>query len=129
LDNQYYIEIETGRRAKATKTIVFDTVGWIVDYLDEAPVRYAYSDDVFKRKFMKEKPMSKMKFTREMEYVIEAITMYDSLSQSQMLIDEILITNSTDGELQEIIEELRNDLHVHMDKLNKFIFSNAEFEV
>lgn len=129
MDNQYYIEIETGRRVKATKTIVFDTVGWIVDYLDEAPVRYVYIDDVFKRKFMKGKPMSKMKFTREMAYVIEAITMYDSLSQSQMLIDEILITNSTDGELQEIIEELRNDLHVHMDKLNKFIFSNAEFEV
>lgn len=129
MDNQYYVEIKTGRRVKAEKTIIFATFVWIVNYIDEPPVRYAYSDDEFKRLFMKEKPMDKIKFTREMAYVIEAITMYDSLSQSSMLTDEILITNSTDGELQEIIEEIRNDLNAHMDKLNKFIFSNAEFEV
>lgn len=129
MDNKYYIEIETGRRVKAEKIILFDNVGWIVDYLDEPPVRYAYSDDEFKRQFMKEKNMGKIKFTKEATYVIEAITMYDSLSQSLMLVDEILIDNSTDGELKEIIEEIRNDINVHMDKLNKFIFDNATFEV
>lgn len=127
--NQYYIEVGTGRRVKAEKIIVFDNVCWIVDYLDEPPVRYAYSDDEFKREFMKEKKMDKIKFTKEATYIIEAITMYDSLSQSLMLVDEILIDNNTDGELKEIMEEIRNDLNIHMDELNKFIFTNATFEV
>lgn len=127
--NQYYIEVKTGRRAKAEQTIVFDSIGWIVDYMDEPPVRYIYTDEMFKKEFMEEKKMDKIKFTKEATYIIEAITMYDSLSQSLMLVDEILIDNETNGELKEIMEEIRNDLNVHMDELNKFIFTNATFEV
>lgn len=127
--NQYYIEVKTGRRAKAEQTIVFDSVGWVVDYMDEPPVRYIYTDEVFKKEFMKEKKMGKIKFTKEAIDIIEAITMYDSLSQSLMLVDEILIDNKASSGLKEIMEEISNDLNVHMDELNKFIFTNATFEV
>lgn len=127
--NQYYIEVKTGRHVKAEQTIVFDSIGWIVDYMDEPPARYIYTDELFKKEFMKEKKKDKIKFTKEATYVIEAITMYDSLSQSAMLVDEILIDNEINGELKEIMEEIRNDLNVHMDELNKFIFTNATFEV
>lgn len=128
MDNQYYIEVKTGRRVKAEKIVFFDNIGWIVDYLDEPPVRYAYSDDEFKRQFMKEKKMGKIKFTKEAAHIVDAITLYNSLAQSAMLTDEVLIENDADGELKEIIKEIRNDVNAHMGQLNKFIVANATFE-
>lgn len=125
--NQHYIEIKTGRRVKAEPTVLFDSIGWIVDYLDEPPVRHVYSDEDFKQQFM-EVTMEKVNFTKEAVNIIEAITVYDSLSQSRMLLEEILAIHDVTDELKEKLEEIDNDLKVHSDFLGQFIFSNATFE-
>lgn len=72
--------------------------------------------------------MEKVHFTREAIDIIEAVTVYDSLTQSRMLLEEILSIHNPTGELRERFEEIDNDLKVHSDFLSKFIFSNATFE-
>ena len=51
LGSVMYIEKETHRKVKARQSIIFDSIFWIIDYVDEPPVNYVYSDSEFKRLF------------------------------------------------------------------------------
>lgn len=53
LVDSLYIEKDTGRRVCAHKSIVFDSIFWIIDYTDEPPVNYVFSDSEFERLFQK----------------------------------------------------------------------------
>ena len=53
LVDSLYIEKDTGRRVRAHKSIVFDSIFWIIDHTDELPVNYVFSDSEFKRLFQK----------------------------------------------------------------------------
>lgn len=53
LVDSLYIEKDTGRRVRAHKSIVFDSIFWIINYTDEPPVNYVFSDSEFERLFQK----------------------------------------------------------------------------
>ena len=53
LVDSLYIEKDTGRIVRAHKSIVFDSIFWIIDYTDEPPVNYVFSDSEFERLFQK----------------------------------------------------------------------------
>lgn len=53
LVDSLYIEKDTGRRVRVRKSIVFDSIFWIIDYTDEPPVNYVFSDSEFERLFQK----------------------------------------------------------------------------
>lgn len=53
LVDSLYIEKDTGRRVRAHKSIVFDSIFWIIDYTDEPPVNYVFSDSEFEKLFQK----------------------------------------------------------------------------
>ena len=117
----------TGELHEARKEVIFDTV-----YISTAsfvqPVQFGvYTEEDFRKQFT-EVTMEKVHFTREAIDIIEAVTVYDSLTQSRMLLEEILSIYNPTGELRERFEEIDNDLKVHSDFLSKFIFSNATFE-
>lgn len=117
----------TGELHEARKEVIFDTV-----YISTAsfvqPVQFGvYTEEDFRKQFT-EVTMEKVHFTKEAIDIIEAVTVYDSLTQSRMLLEEILGIHGTTAELKEKLEEIDNDLKVHTDFLSKFIFSNATFE-
>lgn len=117
----------TGELHEARKEVIFDTV-----YISTAsfvqPVQFGvYTEEDFRKQFT-EVTMEKVHFTKEAIDIIEAVTVYDSLTQSRMLLEEILSIHNPTGELKERLEEIDNDLKVHSDFLGKFIFSNATFE-
>lgn len=117
----------TGELHEARKEVIFDTV-----YISTAsfvqPVQFGvYTEEDFRKQFT-EVTMEKVHFTKEAIDIIEAVTVYDSLTQSRVLLEEILSIHNPTGELRERFEEIDNDLKVHSDFLSKFIFSNATFE-
>lgn len=117
----------TGELHEARKEVIFDTV-----YISTAsfvqPVQFGvYTEEDFRKQFT-EVTMKKVHFTKEAIDIIEAVTVYDSLTQSRVLLEEILSIHNPTGELRERFEEIDNDLKVHSDFLSKFIFSNATFE-
>lgn len=117
----------TGELYEARKEVIFDTV-----YISTASVAQpvqcgVYTEEDFQKQFT-EVTMEKVHFTREAIDIIEAVTVYDSLTQSRMLLEEILSIHNPTGELRERLEEIDNDLKVHSDFLGKFIFNNATFE-
>lgn len=117
----------TGELHEARKEVIFDTV-----YISTAsfvqPVQFGvYTEEDFRKQFT-EVTMEKVHFTKEAIDIIEAVTVYDSLTQSRVLLEEILSIYNPTGELRERFEEIDNDLKVHSDFLSKFIFSNATFE-
>lgn len=117
----------TGELHEARKEVIFDTV-----YISTAsfvrPVQFGiYTEEDFRKQFT-EVTMEKVHFTKEAIDIIEAVTVYDSLTQSRVLLEEILSIHNPTGELIERFEEIDNDLKVHSDFLSKFIFSNATFE-
>lgn len=117
----------TGELYEARKEIIFDTV-CICTVSDSEPHMFGvYTEEDFKKQFT-EVNMGKVHFTKEAINIIEAVTVYDSLAQSHLLLEEILSCHEVDGELRERFEEIDNDLKVHSDFLSKFIFSNATFE-
>lgn len=117
----------TGELHEARKEVIFDTV-YISTESVAQPVQFGvYTDEDFRKQFT-EVTMEKVHFTREAIDIIEAVTVYDSLTQSRMLLEEILGIHNPTGELRERLEEIDNDLKVHSDFLGKFIFSNATFE-
>ena len=117
----------TGELHEARKEVVFDTV-YIYTVSDSEPHMFGvYTEEDFKKQFT-EVNMEKVHFTKEAINIIEAVTVYDSLVQSHLLLKEILSCHEVDGELKEKFEEIDNDLKVHTDFLSKFIFSNATFE-
>lgn len=117
----------TGELHEARKEVIFDTV-YISTASFAQPVRFGvYTEEDFRKQFT-EVTMEKVHFTKEAIDIIEAVTVYDSLTQSRMLLEEILGIHSTTAELKEKLEEIDNDLKVHTDFLSKFIFSNATFE-
>lgn len=117
----------TGELHEARKEVIFDTV-YVYTVSDSAPHMFGvYTEEDFKKQFT-EVNMEKVHFTKEAINIIEAVTVYDSLAQSHLLLEEILSCHEVDGELKEKFEEIDNDLKVHSDFLHKFIFSNATFE-
>ena len=117
----------TGELHEARKEVIFDTV-----YISTAsfvqPVQFGvYTEEDFRKQFT-EVTMEKVHFTKEAIDIIEAVTVYDSLTQSRVLLEEILSIHNPTCELRERFEEIDNDLKVHSDFLSKFIFSNATFE-
>lgn len=117
----------TGELHEARKEVIFDTV-YISTVSVSQPVQFGvYTEEDFRKQFT-EVTMEKVHFTREAIDIIEAVTVYDSLTQSRMLLEEILSIHNPTGELRERLEEIDNDLKVHSDFLGKFIFSNATFE-
>ena len=117
----------TGELHEARKEVIFDTV-----YISTAsfvqPVQFGvYTEEDFRKQFT-EVTMEKVHFTKEAIDIIEAVTVYDSLTQSRVLLEEILSIHNPTGELRERFEEIDNDLKVHSDFLSKFIFINATFE-
>lgn len=117
----------TGELHEARKEVIFDTV-YVYTASDSEPHMFGvYTEEDFKKQFT-EVNMEKVHFTKEAINIIEAVTMYDSLAQSHLLLEEILSCHEVDGELKEKFEEIDNDLKVHSDFLRKFIFSNATFE-
>lgn len=117
----------TGELHEARKEVIFDTV-YISTASFAQPVQFGvYKEEDFRKQFT-EVTMEKVHFTREAIDIIEAVTVYDSLTQSRMLLEEILCIHDTTAELKEKLEEIDNDLKVHTDFLSKFIFSNATFE-
>ena len=117
----------TGELHEARKEVIFDTV-YVYTVSDSEPHMFGvYTEEDFKKQFT-EVNMEKVHFTKEAINIIEAVTVYDSLAQSHLLLEEILSCHEVDGELKEKFEEIDNDLKVHSDFLSKFIFSNATFE-
>ena len=117
----------TGELHEARKEVIFDTV-YISTASFAQPVQFGvYTEEDFRKQFT-EVIMEKVHFTKEAIDIIEAVTVYDSLTQSRMLLEEILGIHGTTAELKEKLEEIDNDLKVHTDFLSKFIFSNATFE-
>lgn len=117
----------TGELHEARREVIFDTV-YIYTASVAQPVQFGvYTEDDFKQQFT-EVTMEKVHFTKKAIDVMEAVTVYDSLTQSRMLLEEILGIHDTTAELKEKLEEIDNDLKVHTDFLSKFIFSNATFE-
>lgn len=117
----------TGELHEARKEVIFDTV-YMYTVSDSEPHMFGvYTEEDFKKQFT-EVNMGKVHFTKEAIDIIEAVTVYDSLTQSRMLLEEILSIHNPTGELRERFEEIDNDLKVHSDFLSKFIFSNATFE-
>lgn len=117
----------TGELHEARKEVIFDTV-YISTASVAQPVQFGvYTEEDFRKQFT-EVTMEKVHFTKEAIDIIEAVTVYDSLTQSRMLLEEILGINNPTAELKEKLEEIDNDLKVHTDFLSKFIFSNATFE-
>ena len=117
----------TGELHEARKEVIFDTV-YISTASFAQPVQFeVYTEEDFRKQFT-EVTMEKVHFTKEAIDIIEAVTVYDSLTQSRMLLEEILSIHDTTAELKEKLEEIDNDLKVHTDFLSKFIFSNATFE-
>ena len=117
----------TGELHEARKEVIFDTV-YISTASFAQPVQFeVYTEEDFRKQFT-EVTMEKVHFTKEAIDIIEAVTVYDSLTQSRMLLEEILSIHNPTGELRERFEEIDNDLKVHSDFLSKFIFSNATFE-
>lgn len=117
----------TGELHEARKEVIFDTV-YISTVSFAQPVQFGvYTEEDFRKQFT-EVTMEKVHFTREAIDIIEAVTVYDSLTQSRMLLEEILSIHNPTGELRERFEEIDNDLKIHSDFLSKFIFSNATFE-
>lgn len=117
----------TGELHEARREIIFDTV-YISTASVAQPVQFGiYTEEDFRKQFT-EVTMEKVHFTKEAIDIIEAVTVYDSLTQSRMLLEEILGIHDTTAELKEKLEEIDNDLKVHADFLSKFIFSNATFE-
>ena len=117
----------TGELHEARKEVIFDTV-YVYTVSDSEPHMFGvYTEEDFKKQFT-EVNMEKVHFTKEAINIIEAVTVYDSLAQSHLLLKEILSCHEVDGELKEKFEEIDNDLKVHSDFLRSFIFSNATFE-
>lgn len=117
----------TGELHEARKEVIFDTV-YISTASFSQPVQFGvYTEEDFRKQFT-EVTVEKVHFTKEAIDIIEAVTVYDSLTQSRMLLEEILCIHDTTAELKEKLEEIDNDLKVHTDFLSKFIFSNATFE-
>ena len=117
----------TGELHEARKEVIFDTV-YISTASFAQPVQFeVYTEEDFRKQFT-EVTMEKVHFTKKAIDIIEAVTVYDSLTQSRMLLEEILSIHDTTAELKEKLEEIDNDLKVHTDFLSKFIFSNATFE-
>lgn len=117
----------TGELHEARKEVIFDTV-YISTVSVAQPVQFGvYTEEDFRKQFT-EVTMRKVHFTKEAIDIIEAVTVYDSLTQSHMILEEILGIHDITTELKEKFEEIDNDLKVHTDFLSKFIFSNATFE-
>ena len=128
-DDNYYYEKDTGRAVIAKEFIIFDTLVWDVNYIDEPPVHHMYKDVDFKRKFTKENPkMKKFKFPFETHVIFSAISLYDSLGQLSVLTEEIKEFDSDDQEFKSIVEGLDNSITEYSNKLYDYIKSRADFE-
>ncbi len=129
VDDTYYYEKDTGRIVIAKKFIIFDTLVWDVNYIDEPPVHHMYKDIDFKRKFTKENPkMKKFKFPSETRDIIAAISLYDSLGQLSVLTEEVVGVEIEDKDFKSIAQNLHDDITQHSNKLYDYINSRADFE-
>jgi hypothetical protein len=93
MDDTYYYEKDTGRVVKAKEFIIFDTLVWDVNYIDEPPVHHMYKDVDFKRKFTKENPMEIKRSTLQ-------------LTQELMDFTTLVVLNERLHDLNEMLKDI-----------------------
>jgi hypothetical protein len=87
-----YYEKGTGREVRAREVIIFDTLVWEVNYLDEPPVHHMYKDIDFERKFVKEKPMettNKLEMTPELSDLLILVVLCDRLHELKRFLKDV----------------------------------------
>lgn len=113
-----YYEKDTDREVRAKEVIIFDTLVWEVNYLDEPPVHHMYKDIDFERKFVKEKPMettNKLEMTPELTNLLILVVLCDRLHElKRFLKDAHSVTK--DQEVLSIVNGLRAIVDTAYDK-------------
>lgn len=90
--SNHYFEKSTGREVIAKEVVIFDTLVWDVNYIDEPPVHHMYKDIDFERKFAKEKPMettNKLEMTPELSDLLILVVLCDRLNELRHFLHDV----------------------------------------
>lgn len=115
----------TGEYAKSKLICMMDDWGYLVDIGGEELV---FFEQEYKLRF-KEVPMSKkVLIDKQMQDFMVAVSVYDSMAQLKVLLEEHVASGCEDEFLQNLLEEFDNDIRVACVKLEKFLEDKTEFE-
>lgn len=71
--------------------------------------------------------MKKLVISKKMQDIMSAVSVYDSYSQLQVLVQEV-IGECQDEQLRCLLEDFANDIQVTRVKLEKYVEDKAQFE-
>lgn len=71
--------------------------------------------------------MKKLVISKKMQDIMSAVSVYDSYSQLQVLVQEV-IGECQDEQLGYLLEDFANDIQVARIKLEKYVEDKAQFE-
>ena len=71
--------------------------------------------------------MRKLVISKQMQDIMSAVSVYDSYSQLQVLVQEV-ICECQDEQLGYLLEDFANDIQVARIKLEKYVEDKAQFE-
>lgn len=71
--------------------------------------------------------MKKLVISKQMQDIMSAVSVYDSYSQLQVLVQEV-IGEYQDEQLGYLLEDFANDIQVARIKLEKYVEDKAQFE-
>lgn len=71
--------------------------------------------------------MKKLVISKKMQDIMSAVSVYDSYSQLQILVQEV-IGECQDEQLGYLLEDFANDIQVARIKLEKYVEDKAQFE-